>query len=261
MNATEEVEIPFPDGNVTGATRVGTTVRRRTGPWTPAIHPLLRHLERVGFEAAPRVLDFDGQGREVLNYIEGETSSDPRVSFGTDEALAEVARLLLRYHDATTSFVPVLDAPWHFQAGAPTTGEVICNNDIAPWNTVVHDGQAVAFIDWDFATPGPRIWDVTHALWRFVPLYDGPDSGTVAEQSGRLRLFCDAYGLRDLAELLPTISRRQRALHDSMKAWAEAGEPAFAAMWRDGHGDIIMRDNDYLIRNWDAFAREINVIA
>lgn len=257
MNESNELEIPFPDGNVTGAARVGQTVRRRTGPWTPAIHPLLRHLERVGFEAAPRVLGFDRQGREILTYIEGETSSDPRVSFGTDEKLADVARLLRRYHDATTSFVAAPDAPWHFQVGAPRTGDIICNNDIAPWNTIVSGDHPVAFIDWDFATPGPRIWDVAHALWRFVPLYEDAIFGTVAEQARRILLFCETYGLDDRDELLPTISRRQRALHNSMKAWAEAGEPAFAAMWRDGHGGMVMRDNDYLMRNWDAFAREI----
>ncbi len=27
--------------------RLGDTVRRSTGPWTPAVHALLRHLERV----------------------------------------------------------------------------------------------------------------------------------------------------------------------------------------------------------------------
>lgn len=257
----EEIEIPFADGNVTGAVRVDETVRRGTGPWTPAIHPLLNHLERVGFEAAPRVLGFDEQGREVLTYIVGETSPDPRESFGTDEALAEVAQLLRRYHDATTSFVPSPNAPWRFQVGAPRTGDVICNNDIAPWNTIVAGGRPVAFIDWDFATPGPRIWDVAHALWRFVPLYEDPVFGTLAEQSRRLRLFCNAYGLENRDELLLTIFRRQRALHDSMKAWAEAGEPAFAAMWRDGHGDMVMRDYDYLMRNGEAFARNINGIA
>jgi hypothetical protein len=54
MNGLTEVE------------RVGDTIRRGTGPWTPAVHALLRHLEAVGFDAAPRVLGFDEQGREVL---------------------------------------------------------------------------------------------------------------------------------------------------------------------------------------------------
>lgn len=35
------------DGNVGGAWRVGETVRRATGPWTPAVHALLEYLGRA----------------------------------------------------------------------------------------------------------------------------------------------------------------------------------------------------------------------
>jgi hypothetical protein len=35
--------------------RIGETVRRPPGYWTSAVHGLLRHLESIGFEAAPRV--------------------------------------------------------------------------------------------------------------------------------------------------------------------------------------------------------------
>jgi hypothetical protein len=34
-------------GNLNDAVRVGGTVRRRAGPWTPAVHALLRFLERT----------------------------------------------------------------------------------------------------------------------------------------------------------------------------------------------------------------------
>ena len=43
--------------------RVGDTVRRPAGPWTPAVDALLRHLEDVGFPGAPRAL---GRDRHVL---------------------------------------------------------------------------------------------------------------------------------------------------------------------------------------------------
>ena len=54
-------------GNLNDAVRVGDTVRRRAGPWTPAVHALLRYLESAGFEA-PRVVGMDAQGREVLGF-------------------------------------------------------------------------------------------------------------------------------------------------------------------------------------------------
>jgi hypothetical protein len=40
MSATDEQ--PFEGGNITAVVRVGDTVRRATGPWTPAVHALLR---------------------------------------------------------------------------------------------------------------------------------------------------------------------------------------------------------------------------
>ncbi|TMD54628.1 MAG: aminoglycoside phosphotransferase family protein, partial [Chloroflexi bacterium] len=41
------LEEPFFGGNMSDATRVGDTVRRRAGPWTPAVHALLRFLENA----------------------------------------------------------------------------------------------------------------------------------------------------------------------------------------------------------------------
>ena len=63
MDSHEPVRLP--GGNVAPVYRVGDTVRRSTGPWTPVVHALLRHLERVGFEHAPRVLCVDGDGRQA----------------------------------------------------------------------------------------------------------------------------------------------------------------------------------------------------
>jgi len=54
--------------------RRGNVVIRDAGPWTPAVHALLRHLEDVGFAAAPRLVGsgLDSDGREVLTFIDGE---------------------------------------------------------------------------------------------------------------------------------------------------------------------------------------------
>lgn len=73
----EEVSL---GGNLNQAVRVGDTVRRRAGPWTPAVHSLLRYLEQAGFEA-PRVLGIDEQGREILGYIAGESYAGARSPF------------------------------------------------------------------------------------------------------------------------------------------------------------------------------------
>ena len=50
-----------------GVQRQGNVVLRPTGPWTPTVHSLLRHLEEVGFSGAPRVVGsgFAPDGRET----------------------------------------------------------------------------------------------------------------------------------------------------------------------------------------------------
>src|SRR5688500_18477396 len=98
MNDTESA-LRWGDAPVV---RVGDTVRRRTGPWTTAVHALLAHLADVGFDGAPRVLGIDDQSREVLTYIAGEDGrSAPRYS---DDTLIEEAQLLRSYHDAVRGF-------------------------------------------------------------------------------------------------------------------------------------------------------------
>src|SRR4028119_1795944 len=92
-------EEPLP-GTFTTLAKVVNTVRRSIGPWTPAVHALLRHLERVGFDGAPRVLGIDAQGREVLTYLPGHVPRNARPEVATDRALSELGRALRRAHAA-----------------------------------------------------------------------------------------------------------------------------------------------------------------
>ncbi|HWD79379.1 MAG TPA: hypothetical protein VG497_10860 [Kribbella sp.] len=85
-----EKEVILPGGNVGGAVRVGDTVRRATGPWTPAIHALLNYLADAGLSGVPRVHGYDERGPEVLDYLPG-TAYGPHVP---DDVL-QAARLRL----------------------------------------------------------------------------------------------------------------------------------------------------------------------
>ena len=90
QEADDVSEVALTGGTMTaGVVRVGDTVRRPVGRWTPAVHSLLRYLEEVGLEGAPRVLGIDEKGREVLTYLPG----DPSPSH-SEETLVATARLV-----------------------------------------------------------------------------------------------------------------------------------------------------------------------
>ena len=86
-------------------------MHREAGPWTPAIHELLRHLEHAGFDGAPRVVGFDDRGREVLTYVEGEAGSlhlPPALLH--EHGIRALGRFIRGFHDAVAAFVPAQDA-------------------------------------------------------------------------------------------------------------------------------------------------------
>jgi hypothetical protein len=97
--------LPGSNGQPTATVRHGDTILRPAGPWTPAVHALLRHLEEVGFPASPQVVGdgYDDRGREVLTYVEGRIAHPHPY---TDEGIWQVGRLLRDLHDATAGFRP-----------------------------------------------------------------------------------------------------------------------------------------------------------
>jgi Ser/Thr protein kinase RdoA (MazF antagonist) len=245
-------EIPLPGSTHGPVVRVGDTVRREARPATPAVHALLRHLERAGFEGAPRALGFDEQGREVLSYIPGEVAvridGGPQPGVGrTEQVLVDVGRLLRRCHDATVDFVPPPDAAWDFQVGAPRTGEVICHNDLGPFNTVFVDGRALAFIDWENAAPAPRAWDVAYVAYRFVPYYPDEPCAIIGwpappDRPRRLRTFCNAYGWDDVDGILAVMAHRVEVMIATGVAKNAAGDPMYGEQWMNVMRQRLLRD-------------------
>lgn len=93
-------------------------------------------------------------------------------------------------------------------------------------------------------------WDLAWAANRFVPLYrdeDCPALGIPVQPRGpRLRRFLDAYGLDEREGFIPLIHRRVQALSDTVRALAEAGDPAFGPLWRDTRGEQWLRRLRYI---------------
>jgi hypothetical protein len=179
--------------------RVGVTVRRPHQRWTPAVHAVLQYLRSRGFDAAPRVLGIDGQGREVLEWIEGESGAHGWAKVVDLDGLAAMARVLRRMHDASVGFVLPPELSWA-DVDAPATGEVICHGDFGPWNLVWSGLDPVGIIDWDLAHAGRRLDDVAYALEYVAPFRDDDEATRwlrypgAPDRSMRIRHFCVAYG-------------------------------------------------------------------
>jgi hypothetical protein len=240
-------EVPFIGGNLNDATRVGDTVRRRAGPWTPAVHALLRFLENAGFEA-PRARGMDEKGREILEYIEGDTHPgwpDPAPDWvRDDDHLAEGARLLRLYHDLVDGFDPPAGARWRMVA--PTAPEIICHNDWAPWNALFRDRHLAVMLDWDNAGPGTRLWDVANSAYSWVPLRSGSAQFAIDVQATRVRLFCDAYGLSDRASLLDVMRERTLFVSEFVAEQARLGDKGFMKLADWDVPARMQRDAAYL---------------
>jgi hypothetical protein len=187
------VDEQLPGGNVNAVVRVGDTVRRRAGPWTPTIHRYLNHLANAGIDWIPRVLGAEGDV-EVLSFVEGAVPLYPLPDWvWSDVALTDAARLLRELHDASLGFDDA-DADWQWPAGEPV--EVIRHNDFAPHNLAFVDGRVVGAIDFDLSSPGPRISDIANLATRMVPLTSELHEGAVREDQWqrRIQILLDAYG-------------------------------------------------------------------
>jgi hypothetical protein len=239
-----------------GVTVVDGTVRRPTGRWTPAVHALLLHLERVGFEGAPRVLGLDADGREILTYLPSESRS--RVDAPkTDEALVALGRLLRRLREAVTGFVPPADSVWRLTRPFQP-GDIICHNDVNPGNVVYRGGLPYALIDWDLAGPGSPEDDFVRAAILLAPLV--PDDvcrawgfDVVPDRAHRLRRLTDGYGVEAGSWLLDAAEALERRDLADLAAYGRRGVSPYDRFLATGSEEATRRDLVWL----DAHRREL----
>jgi hypothetical protein len=214
----------LPGGFVTDVVRIGDTVRRRPAERHAFVHALLVQLREAGWDGAPEFLGFDGQGREILGYIDGHVAWEPTqpAAVTSVPSLTRAGELIREFHDLTA---PLADG-----------GEVICHNDLSPKNTVYRDfGQGlrpIAFIDWDMAAPGERLHDVAHACWQYPGLGPGVDS--LAGAARGMRAICDGYGLTDRGAVVSTVLWWQDRCWRGIEDRATAGIPEMVRLRDSG---------------------------
>jgi hypothetical protein len=239
--------------------RIGQTVRRPARRNTPIIQALLKHLEKTGFAGAPRALGVDQQGRETVGYIFGEAGQYPlKPHVLSASTLIRLGLLLRRFHDATTGFSLPKNLVWHNTVTG--NSEVICHGDAGPYNVIFRNGNPVALIDFERATPGPRAWDIAFVVYRFAPLCDLREQeltpGVLRQIARRIRTFLQAYGFSQRGDLFDWIQLRLKTeigLFESEETDVIVGRQQKIEA---GHLDLYKRDLE-LITRLSGFLREL----
>jgi hypothetical protein len=239
----------FDDGvaNAGSVFRRGNQVIRPAGPHSAAVHSLLKHLEKVGYNGAPAAIALE-DSTETVSYIPGSVPAPPYEDWClSDETLYKIAQLQWRYHDAAQTFVPEPHSVWNTGLADPLSVGIVCHNDLGPGNVVFEHREPNGFIDWDFAAPGRALWDIARTARAWIPL-DNPDSAATYGLGGldpftRLRVFCDGYGLdgehrHDLVDILELCNAVSTAY---VRSQFEAGKPSFVKMWNDYNLDVLYK--------------------
>lgn len=167
--------------------------------------------------------------------------------------LKEVGATVRAIHDASAEFVPSDGASWDVAIPAAEE-ELICHNDLAPWNLIV--GDDFTFIDWDGAGPSTRLWDLAYAAQAFT--LNNPDQDP-NESSSRLAAFVEGYGAgTDLRQKLPlAMYQRCTAMYRMLRSSYEAGREPWASMYSNGHGDHWRVVALYVQKHQDLWAQSL----
>ncbi|MCG8478044.1 MAG: aminoglycoside phosphotransferase family protein [Spirochaetales bacterium] len=226
-------------------------VVRPARPWTSTVHRFLDYMVSNGADFVPRPVAVTDD-TEIVSYLPGEVHHYPLPGeLYAIEAVRSAARLLRAFHDRSRGFLPLLTAGdvWMLEPREPI--EVMCHGDYAPYNVTTDRWRARGIIDFDTLHPGPRMWDLSYAVYRWASFTapENPDSRfSLSEQIRRGTVFFDTHGVPvgERTTFVSSVVDRLKALVRFMRARADAGEMNFRRNIEDGHMDVYMRDIDYI---------------
>lgn len=235
----DEVVLHGGVANAGAVVRSGAHVLRPSNEHSLSILGFLSQLEAVSFSGAPNPVGLEPDGRERLRFIPGDVPIPPYPDWAqADGALESVTTLVRKLHDAS-ALVDTSAMTWSLEMADPAGGPVICHNDVCLENVVFRDGFAVALLDFDFAAPGRRTFDLAAFARMCIPVDDDVNSAKLgwrpADRPGRLRLICDTYGLDadGRADVLLLLSESIAQGGEFVRRHAAAGEPGFVKMWTE----------------------------
>ena len=155
--------------------RVGRHVLRPSSPHTGSIHAFLRAVREAGFEGAPRPVGIDEDGRERLEFIDGEVPGVPYPEWSQSDEAVGVRRSPAPRAARRRPRVRPTGPHVGREPGGPGRWDVVCHNDLELSNVVFRDGIAVGLIDFEFAAPGRPVYDLAHLARFCVPIDDDVD--------------------------------------------------------------------------------------
>lgn len=223
--------------------RLGSTVRKPAEPSTSAVHSLLAHLRASGFQAAPEAFGLDEQGRQVLEYVPGPLWHDSRTHTQTD--LRRVGAIIRALHEAAISFHAPENAQWNTRYQV-SRKDLICHNDLAPWNLVCGSDRWV-FIDWDGAAPATRLWDLA---WSSISFPSFEPGCNLEKAAGAMYALLEGYDLNiaSYGELIRLMVTRAAAENDLIVEGATRGEQPWTRLYGEGHHRYWGPFADYIDR-------------
>jgi hypothetical protein len=233
--------------------RIGETVRREAGPWTPTHQALLAHLQHKGF-AAPAPLGLDDLGREVVSWLPGRAGTWPwpPALLATGGARA-VGALLKAYHAAVADFVAPSTPVWRHGAEPIGAGQIALHGDFGPHNLIWSPDDVVGVIDFELARPGAPMEDAGFAVIRAAQLRpDGmtrpPGFETPPDRRARLDAFAEGYGASRGALIAAALASQNGEINRIAQLGGAGLEP-WATFRRRGLEETARAELDWIEAN------------